>query len=155
MILDRADRDIRGFVTEDIRYEGERVGFMVEFDNGESRVLSHVDFEDGPMVGKYTVDLETMDWVVDMMETWKESSADLLIVDEVGKMELKHEDFPECVEEVLEADTDVLATMPRVGPDFVGDIRSRDDVEKLELKEDTREEILTELVDMLNIEPEN
>lgn len=154
MIMERADGNVRGFVTEDIRHEGERVGFMVEFDNGASRVLSHVDF-DGPPVGKYGVDMETMEWVVERMKDWEYDTPDLLVVDEIGKMELKEEEFAELVEECLDTDADLLATAPKVGPDFVGDVRARDDVTKLELTEDNREDVLRELVDLFTIQPES
>lgn len=150
--MDRADRNVRGFVTEDIRHEGERVGLMVEFDNGASRVLSHVDF-DGPPVGKYGVDMETTEWVVERMEDWENDTPDLLILDEIGKMELKEDDFADRVEACLDAETDLLATVPKIGPDFVGEVRSRDDVTKLELTEGNREEVLSELVELFDIRP--
>lgn len=153
MIMENADRTVRGFVTEDIRQDGERVGFMVEFENGESRVLSHVDY-DGPRVGKYGVDLDAMDWLVSTVANWQTESADLFIADEIGKMELKHEDFPEIVEELLESEVDLLATIPRVGPDFVADVRSREDVREIEVTENTREDALAELVELLGVEPD-
>lgn len=152
MIMENADRTVRGFVTEDIRQDGERVGFMVEFDNGESRVLSHVDYDE-PYVGKYGVDLDVMDWVVGTVANWSVGSADLFVADEIGKMELKHEDFPEIVEELLDSEVDLLATIPKVGPDFVAEVRSRDDVRELEITENTREDVLAEIVDLLEIEP--
>lgn len=155
MIMDRLDREIRGFVTEDILHEGDRVGFMVEFDNGSSRVLSHVDFddEDAPTVGKYTVDLETMDWVNATIENWSADSSDLFIVDEIGKMELKSEGFAEEVEKLLDSETDLLATIPQKGPDFVKTLRDRDDVETFNMTEDNREQVLTDVVKRLDVQP--
>ena len=152
--MDRANRDISGFVTEDIRHEGERGGFMVEFDTGESRVLSHVDFEgsDVPTVGKYGVDLETMEWVLGKMEDWQYDDSDLYIIDEIGKMELKHEDFPEEVETLLDASEDVLATIPETGPEFVDDVRLRDDIREAVLTEENREAVLEKIVDLLDLE---
>lgn len=154
MIMDRANRNISGFVTEDIRHEGERVGFMVEFDNGESRVLSHVDMEgsDVPTVGKYGVDRETLEWVLGKMEDWQYDDNDLYILDEIGKMELTHEDFPEEVERLLDADEDVLATIPETGPEFVDDVRLWDDVREAVLTEDNREAVLEKLVELLDLE---
>lgn len=154
MIMDNADRATRGFVTEDIHQDGERVGFMVEFDDGESRVLSHVDF-DGPKVGKYGVDLDTMDWLVGKAANWAVDSTDLFIADEIGKMELKDETFPEIVEELLDSEVDLLATIPKVGTDFIAEIRSRDDVTELELTEENREKTLRELVELLDVRSVN
>ncbi|MFB6226880.1 MAG: nucleoside-triphosphatase [bacterium] len=154
MIMDEADRTVKGFVTEDIHHDGERVGFMIEFDDGETRVLSHVDFDE-PHVGKYGVDLDTMDWLVGKAANWQVDPADLFIADEVGKMELKHDEFKEIVEELLESDVDLLATIPKVGPDFVADIRSRSDVTVLEMDEDNREEVQTELVEVIDLKPSN
>lgn len=154
MVMDRAERAINGFVTEDIRHGGDRVGFMVEFDNGESRVLSHVDF-DGPRVGKYGVDLETMDWVVQRMQNWETNAIDLQIVDELGKMELKHEEFPDVAEESFDSEIDLLATIPSNGLEFVERLRSRDDVTELQMTEERREEVQIELIQMLDLKTQN
>ncbi len=154
MIMDRANRNISGFVTEDIRHEGERVGFMVDFDTGESRVLSHEDIEgeEVPTVGKYGVDLETMEWVLGKMENWQYDDNNLYIIDEIGKMELQHEDFPEKVKNLLDSGEDVLATIPESGPEFVDDVRLRDDVREAVLTEENREGVLEKLVELLNLE---
>jgi nucleoside-triphosphatase len=152
MILENTDRTSRGFVTEDIHQDGDRVGFMVEFDDGESRVLSHVDYDE-PHVGKYGVDMDTMDWVVGKAANWSVTDTDLFVVDEIGKMELHQDDFSEIVEELLESEVDLLATIPKVGPDFVGEIQSRQDVEEVKLTEDSREEVLSELVERFDIRP--
>jgi len=154
MIMDRANRDISGFVTEDIRHEGERVGFMVEFNTGESQVLSHVDMDgsDVPTVGKYGVDLETMEWVLGKLEDWQYDNNDLYILDEIGKMELQHDDFPEEVVNVLDADEDVLATIPETGPEFVDEVRLRDDVREAVLTQNNREDVLEKIVELLDLE---
>ena len=154
MLMDHTGVDARGFVTEEIRNEGKRVGFMVEFNNGESRVLSHIDYADGPIVGKYTVDLETMDWVVEKMEGWRSVSPQFLVVDEIGKMELKHDEFPERVEELLDSEQTFLGTIPTGGPQFVNKIREREDVIIVELTKDNREEVLERLVEMMGLHRE-
>ncbi len=152
MIIEKIDLEIRGFITEEIRSEGKRVGFMVEFENGESRVLSHVDFEDGPVVSKYTVALDTMDWVIEILEKWPDSSAEFCIIDEIGKMELKHDEYAETVERLLDSKLKILATIPVSGPGFMEQIRQREDTRVIKLTRENWEEVLCKLVEELEIE---
>jgi nucleoside-triphosphatase len=49
---------VAGFVTEELREGGGRVGFTVEAIGGERAVLAHVDLPGPPRVGKYGVDLQ-------------------------------------------------------------------------------------------------
>src|SRR5262249_55178021 len=51
---------LAGFVTEEIRVRGERRGFALVTLDGRRRVIAHVDRE-GPRVGKYGVDVETLE----------------------------------------------------------------------------------------------
>jgi nucleoside-triphosphatase len=54
---------VNGFITRELRDEGQRVGFMVETLNGPSAVLAHVSFTAGPKVGRYGVDVSAFDRV--------------------------------------------------------------------------------------------
>lgn len=148
--MNRVDRRVRGFVTEDIRHEGDRVGFMIELDSGESRVLSHVDYDE-PSVGKYGVDLDAMDWLIQRLANWSTKSSDLFIADEIGKMELKHDEFSGIVEDLLSEETDLLATIPATGPDFIDQIRAKDTVRELKMTKDNQQGVQRELIETFNL----
>lgn len=70
---------------------GQKAGIWgVDLLGGERRILARTDRElGGPTVGPYSFDAETLAWTVDVVEN-AISACDLLIVDEIGKLELWH-----------------------------------------------------------------
>src|SRR4030042_397641 len=77
-----------GFYTQEIRVGGIRQGFKITALNGREAVLSHVDISSPHRVSKYGVDISNLDniGVAALYQSLKES--DLIIIDEIGKMEL-------------------------------------------------------------------
>ena len=87
-----------GFYTLEERERGVRVGFkLANVSNGEWRWLAHVNKAQGPMVGKYHVDVNSIEWGLTLLN----EEGDLYIIDEVGPMEMKHPSFLRRVEDVV------------------------------------------------------
>jgi len=100
---------IDGFITREIRERGERVGFEIERINGEKMILSHVNFINFPKVGKYGVNVENFEKIVKEINTNK---CDILIIDEIGKMELLSKKFYLWIKDLLEVEKPrILATI--------------------------------------------
>ena len=80
---------VAGLYTEELRRGGARVGFrFVDIATGRRELLAHVDREQGPRVGKYRVCTEGVDdFAVPVLET-AALEAGLVVIDEVGPMEL-------------------------------------------------------------------
>src|SRR5439155_1704294 len=55
---------LRGFTTAEIRKDGKRVGFRIETFDGESAVLAHVSLRSEHRVGRYGVDVASLDRIV-------------------------------------------------------------------------------------------
>ncbi|MCF7876341.1 NTPase [Candidatus Bipolaricaulota bacterium] len=101
-----------GIITEEIREEGSRVGFRVEdLSTGETELLSHVDYCSGPSIGKYSVCLDQFNSLAPAAIEQGLEVSELLIIDEIGPMELKSEDFVRAVGKTLEKDIDCLFTI--------------------------------------------
>jgi len=92
---------IDGFITKEIRERGERVGFEIERINGEKMILSHVNFINFPKVGKYGVNVENFEKIVEEINANK---CDILIIDEIGKMELLSKKFYLWIKDLLEVE---------------------------------------------------
>jgi nucleoside-triphosphatase THEP1 len=75
---------------------GQKAGIWgVDILTGERRILARTDRAlDGPAVGPYSFDSEALEWAVSAVETALDLAPsrprDLLIVDEIGKLELWH-----------------------------------------------------------------
>jgi nucleoside-triphosphatase THEP1 len=52
------DKTLRGFVTQEMRRAGRRVGFELRTFGGRKQVLAHVDIDSPHRVGRYGVDIE-------------------------------------------------------------------------------------------------
>lgn len=89
---------IAGFVTKELRKDGRRVGFrLIDLSSGREEWLARVG-EGRVKVGKYAVNIEGFERFLDSVNT----DADLIIIDEVGPMELKSEKFVRLVEGLMD-----------------------------------------------------
>jgi nucleoside-triphosphatase len=91
-----------GFYTEEIRENKDRVGFMLYNTKGKPLgLLAHVKLNTPFRVGKYRVQLSTLDKVLEQ-EVLKKPSTNWVIIDEIGKMELLSKKFQEVIKILLE-----------------------------------------------------
>ncbi|MGK4584632.1 NTPase [Kitasatospora sp. HPMI-4] len=142
-----------GFTTEEIRQGGTRVGFTLETLTGEREVLAHVDFPGPPRVGRYGVDTDVMERLaVPCLEQASKarSPRPLVLVDELGRMELSSVAFRDAVRALFEADADVVATVHAHHDPFTDALRRRADVELIQVTPANRERLAQELAAVLS-----
>jgi nucleoside-triphosphatase len=146
-ILERM-RSVRaaGFYTTEIRSTGSRVGFELCGLNGKRRTLAHVDIHSQDRVGRYKVDRESFEEFLETLELLNRDVA-LIVIDEIGKMELFSKRFRSLVSDVLNSDKQVLATISLEGQGFIRDIKQRSDVRVLELTRDNRQSLPETIVE--------
>lgn len=119
---------VEGFVTEEIREGSQRVGFEVRDLGGNAMVLAHTGYKGKHRVGKYGVDLEAFERIaLQALETAKKE-ADLLVVDEIGRMELASAHFRSALLELLDIPVPLLATVHAGSDPFTASILAREDV---------------------------
>ena len=100
-----------GFYTEEVRSRGVRQGFRLVTLDGQSAILAHVDFQSPYRVSKYGVDTGSLDRVgVAALRRAAEGCA-LVIIDEIGKMELFSAHFRETVLQIIDSGQPVLGTI--------------------------------------------
>jgi nucleoside-triphosphatase len=101
---------LRGFVTEELREAGRRVGFAVTTFDGERATLAHVNLAGPPRVGRYGVDLAAFERVA-LPALAAVAEGELVVIDELGKMELASEAFRSVIPEVFAGRGPVVATV--------------------------------------------
>ena len=99
----------KGFWTEEIREKGRRTGFRIVRTDGKMGILSRIDIERPYRVGKYRVNVDEFEKLVIPFLVPDER---IILIDEIGKMELFSKRFVEIVEELLFGETSVIATIP-------------------------------------------
>lgn len=129
-------------LTADIHEGGRRVGFSIEdIRTGERGILAHAQLHRyGPNVGKYTVNLSDLDGIGAHSITTALAHSDLLIIDEIGPMELKSRRFIEAVENALDSNKPLIVTVhQRSTHELVQRIKSTFEI--LEVTEEDRDEM--------------
>jgi nucleoside-triphosphatase len=138
--------EVGGFTTEEIREQGSRVGFAIEAIGGEREVMAHVDYSGPPRVGKYGVDLEALERVA---LPALEKRADVLVIDELGKMELYSQALCDAVTEAMGTGGDVVAAVQATSHSFTDSLKSRDDVDVIKVTRANRDEVREGVVQKL------
>lgn len=129
--LEDTDLDVAGFVTREIKYNGERVGFEIVSVSGKTARLSHRDFDTDKKVGKYGVDVDALDRIVE--EELNNRHADVVIIDEIGKMELFSENFRNAVSKLWKGSTPVIATIMKGSNPFCDQLKNSPNTVMIEI----------------------
>ena len=105
-------------------------------------------------VGRYGVDVEAVSsFGVQAIERALLYS-DLVVIDEIGKMELAVPEFRRCVEAALSSSKPVLGTIGlRLSLPFVVAIKRRPDVMVILLSPERRELVYRQVCELLGIKP--
>jgi nucleoside-triphosphatase len=139
---------VGGLVSPEMRDAEERVGFrIVDLATGENAVMAHVNREEGPRVGKYTVDVDAVDRITIQALDQAREEADVVLVDEIAPMEVESEWFVNGVRACLDVAQPLVGTIHQASSrGFLGEVKAREDVTVLEVTRQTREAIPSQLV---------
>ena len=75
----------------------------------------------------------------------------MIVIDEIGKMELFSNRFRNLVYDVIHADKQLLATIPLKGDEFIRKIKQRPDIHLLEVTKANRDRLQEAIVEELII----
>lgn len=129
-----------GFITKEVLKDGSRTGFELVSAIGDRALLVSTELASPFRVSRYGVDVEGFDRFLAGLRQPKPE--DLVYVDEIGQMELYSEKFRQLVKHYLELPNTFVATLSSVySNDFTETLRSRSDVQIIDLTLDNREEI--------------
>jgi nucleoside-triphosphatase len=130
---------IRGLVTGEIRQAGRRVGFEL------SMLLAHVDIDSRDRVGRYGVDVATLDAIAEEALAL-DDGADIYLVDEIGKMECFSKKFRAAMRGLLDSGRPLVATVALRGGGFIAEVKGRPDVEIWEVTKANRNEMPAQIL---------
>ncbi len=122
-----------GFYTEEIRVQGTRLGFKLITLDGQEAVLAHVDFQSRYRVGKYGVDVDALERVGVPALAEAIRQRDVIVIDEIGKMELFSNRFREVVLEAIQSGKRVLGTIMLKPDPWADDIKRQPQVKLVEV----------------------
>ena len=140
--------NMAGFCTVEIRGMGSRLGFELQGLNGERRTLAHVEIDSQHRVGRYGVDTNGFEEFLAALDLLN-PDVELIVIDEIGKMELFSDRFKSFVRMALNSDKQVLASISLKGNKFIREIKQRLDIHLLEVTHDNRDRLPEAIMERL------
>jgi nucleoside-triphosphatase len=139
-----------GFYTQEVRQAGRRLGFEIVTLEGRRAWLSHMDFGGPHRVGKYGVNLDNLHQVALPALEWF-PGVELIVVDEIGKMECLSSLFVASLERVWAAPVALLLTVAQKGGGYIQKIKEKPDKILIRVNEANRDQLPEELVNLLGV----
>ena len=133
-----------GFYTEEIRIGGTRKGFEIVDVRGFRALLSHVDMFGVHKVGRYGVDVAGFEQYLKTVPFFSPGT-DLIVIDEIGRMECMSGEFTRLVVDLLDAPVMVVATVALRGGGIIGRIKNRADVRLYAVTRENRDSLVDEI----------
>ena len=109
-VVQASKRSVGGVLARDRRYKDRRIGFeLLDLSTGAVGILAD-ETGSGPQLGKYRVHPEDLDCIgAHAIES--ALKCDLIVVDEVGPMELSSRRFVSAVENAISSDRPMLVVL--------------------------------------------
>jgi nucleoside-triphosphatase THEP1 len=127
-----------GFFTREIREKGRRTGFSITTLDGKEGVLAHESIKSKFRVGKYGVNLPDIDQIA-VPSMQPAGPGEVVVVDEVGKMECFSSLFRKTLMKMLDSDHQMIGSIAQKGDRFIQEIRVRNDVLLVRVTEENRD----------------
>jgi nucleoside-triphosphatase THEP1 len=139
--------EVGGFYTKEIKNKGHRIGFKVVDLNGSSGTLADLKAANNlPRVGKYRVHLKEFEQVGVTAVSRAIKSSEIIIVDEIGKMELFSAKFCRILQLALDSSKPLIGTLGQIAHPLVAEIDKRSDIKQATLFKDNRNQLFQEII---------
>ncbi len=126
-----------GFYIEEERVASKKVGFIIKTLDGRQGYLAHQDIKSVFNIRHYGVSVNNIDTIA--VPSIAPVKTNIIIFDEIGKMECFSKVFKRAVIKALNSSNIVIGTIAPGGDDFIMAVRSREDVEIHEVTRNNRE----------------
>ncbi|WP_242344165.1 NTPase [Anaeromyxobacter terrae] len=139
-----------GFYTEEIRGRAGRTGFRIVTLDGRATPLATAGGGGGPHVGRYTVHLAPLEAVVE--EVLEHAPpGDVVVIDEIGKMECLSPAFVRAARRALSGEVAVLGSVARSGGGFIAEAKQLPGVEVIPISRENRDRLPAEIAARLRV----
>ena len=141
-----------GITTREVREGDRRVGFKItNISSGEEGWLARVGDGIGPKIGRYTVVTKDLDSIgVVALKQATEQPNDLVLIDEIGPMEMTSKAFREALADLLSRRGRVIATV-KYGSHYPELARVPEaGAVSFEISRDNREEVFQKITGIVN-----
>ena len=126
------------------------MGFEILTLDGRRGVLAHVDIRSPVSVGKYRVNLHDLENVAVSAIRDAVTAGGLVVIDEIGPMEIASVSFRQAVMAALESKSTVLGSIVQRSTPFTDQIKRLPQVTLIELTSVNREAMVDQIIRLLS-----
>ncbi len=148
-LVKQIHRPMTGFFTREIPENGQRVGFAITTLDGKEGVLAHEESRSKIRMGKYGVNVDALDRIA--VPSMTPSSPDqIVIIDEIGKMECFSPLFRETLVKTLDSPNTMIGSIALKGTPFIEAIKKRADALLVPVDEQSRDSLVASLLEKIS-----
>jgi nucleoside-triphosphatase len=142
---------VGGMISQEARTNNPRVGFKIlDVNSDKSGWLAKVNQNSGPQIGKYQVNIEDLDIIGAQAIADAMANCDIIVIDEIGPMELFSEKFKEATRKALKSRKPIIAVLHWKAKDkLIGEAKSREDTEIYTVTQENRNKMSALLLSAL------
>ncbi len=149
-IISRLNISAGGFYTTEVRDEnGKRWGFKIISLDGREETLASVEIISQRKVSKYGIDVGAIDRVGVTAVRDALRNKEIIVIDEIGRMELTSKQFRDVAMKVLDSSKPVLGTIAIKETSFAEKIKKRQDTRIIRLTRNNLSEVTTHVERLL------
>ena len=141
-VLTELDVDAGGFYTTEVRDGGQRIGFDIVALDGERGVLARQDLVSPHRVSRYGVNKDDLESIGIPAIERAVAAHELVVMDEIGRMELCSDRFMHAVRAALDSPIPVLGTIQDRRNAFLDAVRDRGDIRIITVTEFNRDDLV-------------
>jgi nucleoside-triphosphatase len=133
--------NVGGMVSREARVGRDRIGFeILDVKSREKGWLAHVAQKEGPQVGRYRVNIKDLENIGAKAITSAANESNVIVIDEIGPMELHSRKFKEAVLKAVESQKLLIGVIHWKATDaLLQGIERRDDAEVCVVTVENRE----------------
>ena len=144
-IIKQLSCSIGGFYTHEILENGRRTGFYITDYEGNQMVMASEKSNSPYRVNKYGVNIDAFEKIGIPAMKRALKKADLIVIDEIGKMEMFSQKFCDMLRAVFDSEKSLLATIKKIDCELTKELKQREDVIIFEVTANNRDRISDEI----------
>lgn len=141
--------EIHGFITPEVRENQKRIGFDVRniYSETDYKLARKGNYDTKYNLGSYSVFIKEFEEMLDDFQKEEKSEEDLIIIDEIGKMELFSHKFQNLIKELFSSSFPIIATIGlNLKHDLKEELLKNPDMTLLRLNRNNQEKVFEKII---------
>ncbi len=144
-LIHQINRPATGFFTREIREGGHRKGFSIITLDGKEGILAQEESKSPVRVGKYGINIDELNRIA-VPAMIPSKPEEIVIIDEIGKMECYSPLFRETLVKTLDSANLVVGSIALKGGPFIQKIKGRKDLLLVTVSKENRDSLVAYLL---------